>query len=74
MDFYFHPTVARRLEARAAVANGQGMSALFSSGAVQEGILRRSLMRDRQYVDQVLWSVVEDERRQASAIWGPKVH
>jgi RimJ/RimL family protein N-acetyltransferase len=63
-----------RLEARAAVANGRGNGALRKLGAVQEGILRRSFKRNGQYLDQVLWSILHDEWRQAKAVWGPRIH
>jgi RimJ/RimL family protein N-acetyltransferase len=58
---------AQRLEARAAVANGRGNGALRKIGAVQEGILRRSFLRNGHYYDQVLWSILaEDWRLQRS--------
>jgi RimJ/RimL family protein N-acetyltransferase len=41
LDFAFDVIGARRLEARAAVANGRGNGALRKLGAVQEGVLRR---------------------------------
>ena len=57
----------QRFEARAAVANGRGNGALRKIGAVQEGILRRSFLRNGQYHDQVLWSILaEDWRLQRS--------
>ena len=58
---------AQRFEARAAVGNGRGNGALRKIGAVQEGILRRSFLRDGHYHDQVLWSILaEDWRMQRS--------
>ena len=59
-----------RLEARAAVANGRGNGALRKLGAVQEGVLRRSFFRNGQYLDQMLWSILSEEWRQAKAVWG----
>jgi RimJ/RimL family protein N-acetyltransferase len=57
----------QRFEARAAVANGRGNGALRKIGAVQEGVLRRSFLRNGQYHDQVLWSILaEDWRLQRS--------
>jgi RimJ/RimL family protein N-acetyltransferase len=32
-------------------------------GAVQEGILRRSFLRDGHYHDQVLWSILAEDWR-----------
>jgi ribosomal-protein-alanine N-acetyltransferase len=52
-----------RLEARAAVANGRGNGALRKIGAVQEGVLRRSFLRNGQHHDQVLWSVLAEDWR-----------
>ncbi len=54
---------AQRLEARAAVANGRGNGALRKIGAVQEGVLRRSFLRDGHYHDQVLWSILAEDWR-----------
>lgn len=54
---------AQRLEARAAVANGRGNGALRKIGAVQEGVLRRSFLRNGQYHDQVLWSILAEDWR-----------
>ena len=57
-----------RLEARAAVANGRSQAALHKLGAVKEGVLRRSLTTsDGQRLDQVLWSVLDDDWRQLTA-------
>jgi RimJ/RimL family protein N-acetyltransferase len=52
-----------RLEARAAVANGRGNGALRKIGAVQEGVLRRSFLRNGVYHDQVLWGIVAEDWR-----------
>src|SRR4051812_14343595 len=52
LDFIFNVLGAHRLEARVAVRNGRGNAALLKIGAVQEGVLRRSLIRDGEYVDQ----------------------
>lgn len=67
-EFAFDILGTRRLEARTAVANGRGNGALRKLGAVQEGVLRRAFLRDGQYLDQVLWSVLaEDWRMQRTA-------
>lgn len=62
-----------RLEARAAVINGRGNGALRKMGAVQEGILRRSFIKNGQQLDQVLWSILAEDWRQSKAACGPKV-
>ena len=54
---------SQRFEARAAVANGRGNGALRKIGAVQEGILRRSFLRNGQHHDQVLWSILAEDWR-----------
>jgi RimJ/RimL family protein N-acetyltransferase len=59
-----------RLEARAAVANGRGNGALRKLGAVQEGVLRRSFLKNGQFLDQMLWSILAEEWRQTKAVWG----
>jgi RimJ/RimL family protein N-acetyltransferase len=73
LDFAFQTVGIHRLEARAAVRNGRGNGALRKIGAVQEGILRRSFLRNGEYLDQALWSILSDDWRQAKAVWGPKV-
>jgi ribosomal-protein-alanine N-acetyltransferase len=65
IDFSFGVVGVHRLEARSIVSNGRGNAALRKVGAVQEGILRRSFQRDGRYFDQILWSIVKDDWRQA---------
>jgi ribosomal-protein-alanine N-acetyltransferase len=69
VDFAFDVIGVRRLEARAAAANGRGNGALRKIGAVQEGVLRRAFVRDGRLLDQVLWSILCDEWREAKALW-----
>jgi [ribosomal protein S5]-alanine N-acetyltransferase len=63
VDFVFDRMGAHRLEARAEVSNGRGKRALQKMGAVQEGVLRKSFLRDGRYRDQVLYAIVEDDWR-----------
>jgi RimJ/RimL family protein N-acetyltransferase len=63
IDFAFDSVGVHRLEARASIANGRGNGALSKLGAVQEGVLRRSFLRNGEYHDQVLWSLVADDWR-----------
>ena len=63
LDFAFDVIGAQRLEARAAVANGRGNGALRKIGAVQEGLLRRSFLRNGQHYDQVLWGILAEDWR-----------
>jgi [ribosomal protein S5]-alanine N-acetyltransferase len=65
LGFTFDTIGVHRLEARAAVLNGRGNGALQKMGAVQEGVLRKSFLRDGEYLDQVLYAMLEvDWRRQ----------
>jgi ribosomal-protein-alanine N-acetyltransferase len=63
LDFAFDHVGVLRLEARAAVVNGRGNGALRKTGAVQEGVLRRSFHRGGQFHDQVLWSILAEDWR-----------
>lgn len=74
IDFAFDVIGVHRLEARAALANGRGNGALAKVGAVKEGVLRRSLLKDGQYLDQAIWSIVREEWREAKAVWCSNVH
>jgi ribosomal-protein-alanine N-acetyltransferase len=69
--FAFETVGVHRLEARAAVLNGRGNGALRKMGAVQEGLLRKSFQKNGQYLDQMLWTIL-DEDWQANTIWGGK--
>ena len=74
LDFAFDVIGARRLEARAAVANGRGNGALRKVGAVQECVLRRSFLRNGQHHDQTLWGILaEDWRQQRLTLQGAVV-
>jgi ribosomal-protein-alanine N-acetyltransferase len=76
VDFAFEVLGVHRLEARAALKNGRGNGALRKLGAVQEGVLRRSFQRNGEYLDQALWTILQDEwRLQAKTVWGsPVIH
>ena len=79
VDFVFQTMQVHRLEARAAVGNGRGNGILRKLGAVHEGILRKSFLCGGKYVDQTLWSIVEDEWLRArslaaNAAWRARVH
>jgi RimJ/RimL family protein N-acetyltransferase len=74
LDFAFDAIGVHRLEARAAVQNGRGNAALRKLGAVQEGVLRRSFLRNGQYHDQALWAILDEDYRMGLSIPVPKVH
>lgn len=61
VDFAIDVVGTLRLEARAALANGRGNGALAKIGAVKEGVLRRSFVRNGVYHDQALWAIIADE-------------
>jgi RimJ/RimL family protein N-acetyltransferase len=63
-----------RLEARAAVANGRGNGALRKLGAVQEGVLRRSFLKNGRFLDQMLWSILSEEWRRTKVSGPTQVH
>jgi RimJ/RimL family protein N-acetyltransferase len=72
IDFAFDIIGVHRLEARAALANGRGNGALRKIGAVQEGTLRKSFLRDGTYHDQALWTILPEDRYRSKAVWGAK--
>ena len=72
LDFSFDDIGIHRLEARACVHNGRGNGALRKVGATQEGLLRRSFLRNGTHHDQLLWSILQDDWARAKAVWGPK--
>jgi RimJ/RimL family protein N-acetyltransferase len=71
LEFAFETLNVHRLEARAAVLNGRGNGALLKVGAVQEGVLRKSFLRNGRYLDQVLYAILEDDWRAARDVAWP---
>ncbi len=71
LDFAFQHTAVNRLEARAVVQNGRGNGALRKLGAVQEGVLRGSLLKDGKYLAQIMWAIISQDWFQAKATWSP---
>jgi ribosomal-protein-alanine N-acetyltransferase len=69
LDFTFQVIGAHRVEARAAVRNSRGSAALRKIGAVQEGVLRRSFLRNGEFLDQALWSILEEDWHDAKSGW-----
>ena len=74
VNFAFDVVGTHRLEARAAVANGRGNGALRKVGAVQEGVLRKSFLRNGEYLDQTLWTILDEDWKRARTVWGARVH
>ena len=76
LDFTFDVLGTHRLEARAALCNGRGNGAMRKLGAEREGILRHSFLRNGEYLDQVLWSILQDDwkkQQREKAAWASRV-
>jgi RimJ/RimL family protein N-acetyltransferase len=73
-SFAFGALGARRLETRVLLKNGRGNTALRKLGAVEEGILRRAVRRNGEYLDQVLWSLLKEDWGAHWISTGPRVH
>lgn len=68
LDFVFGTLKVQRLEARAALKNGRGNGALLKMGAVQEGILRKSLPHNGERLDQVMYSILKEDWQARAAL------
>jgi RimJ/RimL family protein N-acetyltransferase len=68
LEFAFDTIGVHRLEARAAVKNGRGNGALQKLGAVQECRLRKSFQKNGEYIDQMLYAMVDTDWRGSRAI------
>jgi len=73
-SFAFGVIGTHRLEARVLLENGRGNGALRKLGAVQEGVLRRSVRRGGEYCDQVLWSLLKEDWGDHWVSTTPRVH
>jgi RimJ/RimL family protein N-acetyltransferase len=73
-SFAFGTVGTHRLEARVLVQNGRANGALRKLGAVQEGVLRRSVRRRGEYFDQVLWSILKEDWGEHWVSTAPRVH
>ena len=73
-SFTFGTIGTHRLEVRVLLQNGCANGALRKLGAVQEGILRRSLRRHGEYFDQVLWSLLKEDWGDHWVSTAPRVH
>ena len=69
IDFAIDVIGSRRLEARVAVKNTRGNAALRRLGAVREGLLRRSFLRNGEFLDQSLWTILAEEWRAGTLSW-----
>jgi RimJ/RimL family protein N-acetyltransferase len=67
LDFAFNTVGVHRMEARAAVRNGRGNGALQKLGAVQECCLRKSFLKNGEYLDQILYAMLDTDWRGSRA-------
>src|SRR5829696_3026553 len=72
LRFVFETLGVHRLEARAALRNGRGNGALRKVGAVQEGVLRKSFLRNGEYMDQALYAIVDEDWQAARSMRRPQ--
>jgi RimJ/RimL family protein N-acetyltransferase len=73
-SFAFGTIGMHRIESRVLTQNGRANGALRKMGAVQEGVLRRSVHRGGDYRDQVLWSLLKEDWRDQWISTGPRLH
>jgi RimJ/RimL family protein N-acetyltransferase len=73
-SFAFGTLGTHRLEARVLLQNGRGNGAMRKLGAVQEGVLRRSVLTGGEYFDQVLWSILKEDWGEHWVSTAPRVH
>ena len=73
-SFTFGTLGTHRLEARVLLQNGRANGALRKLGAVQEGVLRRAVRRNGEYLDQVLWSLLKEDWGNHWVSTAPRVH
>ena len=71
VKFAFDTVGVHRLEARAAAPNDRGNGARQEIGAVQEGLLRKSFPKNREYLDHALRTILIDDWK-AKTVWGFK--
>src|SRR5687767_11059545 len=74
LDFAFNILGVHRLEARAAVRNARGNGALRKMGAICEGVLRRSFLRNGEYLDQHLYSILDSDWQAQAVGFSPTIN
>ena len=58
----------------AGIIAGNGNGALRKIGATREGILRKSFLRNGEYLDQVLWTILDEDWKEQRVAWGARTH
>jgi len=74
LDFAFGHMGLEQLGARAAVVNDRGNSALRKLGAVREGLLPASFVRNGRLLDQYYWTLTPDDRPRRKIVWETPAH
>ena len=74
VNFAFDTIGIHRLEARSAIRNGRGNGALRKLGAVREGTLRQSFLKNGEYLDQALWAILAEDWRGTTTVWEGRIH
>ena len=74
VTFAFEQVGVHRLEARAAIRNTRGNGALRKIGAVAEGLLRKSFLKNGEYLDQALWTILDEDWKAQRTVYGVRVH
>ena len=69
ISFAFETIGARRLGTRAAIKHAHSADVLRTLGVVPAGMRRKSYLPNRGYLDQLLWTNLDDHW-QAKVIWG----
>lgn len=73
-SFVFDSVGSHRIECRVLLQNGRANGALRKLGASQEGVLRRAVRHNGEYLDQVLWSLIKEDWGLQSLSATPRVH
>ena len=71
LEFAFETLGVERLEARSMAANARGNAALRKTGAMSEGVLRKSFEKGGRRHDQVLWAILAEDWRDSRGVLAP---
>jgi hypothetical protein len=74
VDFDIDSIDGQVLEAPRSVQHTKRTGVWRGIAAVHAATVTDSRVRNGQYIDQMLWSIVDTNSLQAKAVWGPKVH
>ena len=74
IDFAFEPSARTASKRARRSLNGRGNGALRKIGAMQEGVLRKSFLRNGEYLDQALWTILDEDWKAQRSVWRPSSH